>query len=1095
MMNFIETASAAATDSLDSFAAYASDTRLYEFTLRDSDDLAPWLDHGGLLVAAFVSQDSLHQVAHTDLLVLSRRPDLPLTRLTTRIATLHISQADASRTHITGLISQAEYLGSDGGLTRYRIRMTPWPDMLDQITHSRVWQEQPVNAIIDSIFADYAPHAHWQWSSDTEPVLRQLPVRSYCVQYRETDLDFVSRLLAEDGFSWRIDQDAPNAPSGHSLVIFADSTQTDACPANPDNGVSGLRYAGTGSQQQTDSITRLAVAHSLQPARLTLASFDYKAKAVGSASTPSDIGLGGKYYSQLPPVEHYDHPGQYAFTDRTDADRQAVLRMQAFETRQQRWQGQSTVRSLRAGQRFNIDGNPRPGTAAAPGALIATQVIQLGINNLPNAAGNQLARSFGPLTGWLRDTLCGPQQDGNAPTSPADTAPAEPGKLVATAQRLGYANAFTAIDAARPWRAQISPRLHDPSAADGSQTARIVGFDSNTDATAAQPGDDEICCDALGRVRIRFHWQDPLDTSGSRASCWVRVAQQSAGGGMGSQFLPRIGQEVQVQFCEDDIDRPIVIGAHYNGQGEAGTPATPGGALVDPDTSAYAQASDTSPSAQSNLTNGNAPAWHGAGSDPDTHNNVAAQWGIRSREYSGTGYNQLVFDDSDNQGRIQLKTTQSGTELSLGHLIHSADNHRGSYRGQGIELRTDAWGALRAGAGWLITSYGINHSASQRQTAGDIPASYGLLNTADTLGKSLSQLADSHQSVGIAALKGSYKAAASTLNASAAPIPALAKVMQGMVDGKQLDSAQSDAAAQNTQVTDQHLPHHTDPIISIMAKNDMSLTARQSLQLNAGETLNILNAADSQYTTGGLFRIHSGQAIGLTAGGMKRNATAGIQLIAAQGDTTIQAHNDSISLKAKANLDIKSAHANIDLAAATSITLRTAGGAGITITGGNITAACPGKLTVQAGQHEMAGGTSLNYALVTLPDAKWMNKQSVRFCFEGSDELVTDMALVGKPYKIVDADGGVLAAGNISKDGRMPRIMADSNKVLNIEIGQNKWQKSLIEVSSINENELTNDDIPVEYDPYMSLLQKDQNEAILNEDQLVALVGNVQGEA
>ncbi|MDR3391952.1 MAG: type VI secretion system Vgr family protein [Sulfuriferula sp.] len=1017
MMNFMETASAAV---IDSFAAYASDTRLYEFTLRDSDDLAPWLDHGGLLVAAFVSQDSLHQVPYTDLLVLSRRTDLPLTRLITRIATLHISQADASRTHITGLISNAICLGSDGGLTRYQLRMTPWLDMLSQVTHSRVWQDQPVNAIIDSVFADYAPHAHWQWSGDTGTVLRQLPPRSYCVQYRETDLDFVSRLLSEDGFSWRIEHDAPNAPSGHSLVIFADSTQTDACPTNSDNGQSGLRYAGTGSQQQTDSITRLAVAHSLQPARLTLASYDYKAKAISNASTPSDIGLGGKYYSQLPPVEHYDYPGQYAFTDRTDADRQAVLRMQAHEIRQQRWQGQSTVRSLRAGQRFNIDGNPRPGTAAIPDALIATQIIQLGINNLPNAAGNHLARSFGPLTGWLRDTLCGSQQDGNAPTSPSDTAPAEPGKLVATAQRLGYANAFTVIPATRPWRAQVSQRLNDPSATDGSQTARIVGFDSNTDATAAQPGDDEICCDVLGRVRIRFHWQDPLDTANNRASCWVRVAQRSAGGGMGSQFLPRIGQEVQIQFIEDDINRPLIVGALYNGQGEAGTPATPGGALLDPDTSAYTQASDTSASAQGNLTNGNAPAWHGAGNSADTHNNAAAQWGLRSQEYAGSGYNQLVFDDSDNQGRIQLKTTQSGTELSLGHLIHSADNYRGSFRGNGIELRTDAWGSLRAGNGWLITSYGINHSASQRQTAGDVPASYGLLNTANTLGASLSQLADTHLGVSIAALKGSYKAAASALNESAAPIPALAKVMQGMVDGKQLDSAQSDAAAQNTQVTDQHLPHHTDPIISLIAKNDLSLTARQDMQMHAGETLNLLNADDSQHTTGGVWRIHSGQAIGLTAGGMKRNATAGIQLIAAQGDTTIQAHNDAISLKAKANLDIKSAQTNIDLAAATDITLRTAGGAGITIAGGNITVQCPGKLTVQAGQKSFMGGTSANYALPEMPHGKLY---SAAYQVNGEDSK----PLAGTQY-MMKLPNGEVHYGITDKQGNSRTAYSDSEK-------------------------------------------------------------------
>jgi uncharacterized protein involved in type VI secretion and phage assembly len=76
--------------------------------------------------------------------------------------------------------------------------------------------------------------------------------------------------------------------------------------------------------------------------------------------------------------------------------------------------------------------------------------------------------------------------------------------------------------------------------AHGSQSAIVVGPDGDVHPNGA----DEIYCDRLGRVRIRFHWQE------DDASCWVRVAQRSAGGGMGSQFLPRIGQEVLVKFIE-----------------------------------------------------------------------------------------------------------------------------------------------------------------------------------------------------------------------------------------------------------------------------------------------------------------------------------------------------------------------------------------------------------------------------------------------------------------------------------------------------------------------------------------------------------------
>lgn len=953
-------------------ANYSSDTRLYEFTFANTDDLTPWLDNGGLLVAAFSSTDSLHSIPHTDVLVLSRRPDLPLHLVTGRAATLHISLANASRSQINGFITDIQHLGSDGGLTRYQLRLSPWLDDLRHATHSRVWQEQSVQAIVDSMFADYVPRAYWHWSNDALSLLSALPVRSYCVQYRESDLEFVTRLLAEDGLSWRVDQCDVDAPEGHTLVLFANSTEVSACSPVPFSPAAGLRFAGTGSQQQADSVTALSVTQGLLPARVTLASFDYKAKSVVTSSVPTQLDVGGAQFKQLPPLEQYDVPGMYAFSQSDEAQRHATLRIQALEARQQVWSGLSTVRSLRAGLRFEIDEHPRVGAPGTPDAWVSTQVVQLGINNLPYAT--HAASMLPSLTAWL-DAQLGDMDAGAIDnTDPLTAALASNTRtaLIATVQRSGYANAFTALPASRPWRPWQSRGLHVLPTEFGSQTARVVGFegagDKRSSSTSTLLGNDEICCDALGRVRIRFHWQDALDSVGNHASCWVRVAQHSAGGGMGSQFLPRIGQEVQVQFMEGDVNRPVIIGALYFGQGEAGVPATPAGSLVDADISALGQATDHSVSAQANLTAGNAPVWHGAGSATDAHNNAAAQWGIRSQEYSGSGYNQLVFDDSDSAGRIQLKTTQSGTELNLGHLVHTADNYRGNFRGKGVELRTDAWGSLRAGAGWLVTSYGVSHSASLRQTAGDVPASYGLLNTANKLGASLSQLADSHLSVGITALKGSSQPNASALNDHAAPIPALSQIMQGMVDGRQLDSAFDDAAAHNTQTTDQHLPHPTDPVISIIAKNDLSITARQSVQFNAGETLNILNAADSQHITGGTWRVHSGQAIGLTAGGLKQNTTAGMQLIAAQGDTTIQAHNDSISLKAKNNLDIKSAHASIDFAAATDITLRTAGGASIKIAGGNITVQCPGKILVQAGQKSFTGGTSMNVSLPQFPN-------------------------------------------------------------------------------------------------------------------------------
>jgi type VI secretion system secreted protein VgrG len=113
--------------------------------------------------------------------------------------------------------------------------------------------------------------------------------------------------------------------------------------------------------------------------------------------------------------------------------------------------------------------------------------------------------------------------------------------MIKQAHSTGYANRFDMMDATLPWRppmldasgAMLLPRATAP----GSQSAIVVGPDGQTSASGA----DELYCDKLGRVRIRFHWQGDQDDA--NASCWVRVAQRSAGGGMGAQFLPRIGQE------------------------------------------------------------------------------------------------------------------------------------------------------------------------------------------------------------------------------------------------------------------------------------------------------------------------------------------------------------------------------------------------------------------------------------------------------------------------------------------------------------------------------------------------------------------------
>lgn len=913
-------------------AEFSSRSRLYELAIGEGD-AGPAA--GSLLVEAFFACDALQEIGYRDLIVLSTSDRIDASDLLGQPAQLAISLADGSRSQFGGEISEVAMLGSDGGLARYRLRIQPWIWRLGQVRNSRVWQDKSVIDIVDAVFTAYQPQARWRWSSDTSSFMARAMPRSYCCQYRETDLAFIQRLLAEEGLSWRCEED------GAGIVLFADSTWAGAVP---DDASGTVRFHGAGPSEASDTVQSMTAERRLHASLTTVLSANYKARQTVAGSAPTHDRQNGK----LPPLECFDVPGQYAYANREQAERHADMQMQREEARAALWHGRSTVRTLRAGTRLSVLGLPLERCRNTDFTLL--RVLSVGVNNMPPPASYALAELFGPIPELLDEI------------TPHDV-PDDFALATAQARKTGYANCFDAIPSDLPWRPALDTndsRQRVRPTAHGTQTAIVVGADGND-----QPdGADELYCDRLGRVRIRFHWQD----SGN-ATCWVRVAQRAAGAGMGCQFLPRIGQEVLVQFLENDIDRPIIIGALYNGQGEGGIAPTPGGMRVaasrpDP----FAGAHDHAPSAQGNLTGGNSPLWHGASSDSAGHRNAAAQWGIRSKEFGGAGYSQLLFDDTDGQGRVQLRCTHAASELNLGYLIHAADNYRGSFRGLGAELRTDAYGAVRAGRGLLVSSYKIDHNAAQRDAAGENAAGVALLGAATKLAQSLSSAAVTHQTVGLAAHLGAARANLSVLDEKAAPLKALLTAASGMVGTDSLESATADAGAKATGGGQGKTPHPTDPIIAITAKDGFGAVAAQSLQLANGECVALVSGQDAQFVSAGQMRVHSGQAIGVLGGAVKAGEGGlGLQLIAAKDAIDIQAQADELKVQARDEINVVSAHAHIDWAAAKKISLSTAGGANITIEGGNITVQCPGKIKVHAGKKNFMGPVKASYPIPTMP--------------------------------------------------------------------------------------------------------------------------------
>jgi type VI secretion system secreted protein VgrG len=197
------------------------------------------------------------------------------------------------------------------------------------------------------------------------------------------------------------------------------------------------------------------------------------------------------------------------------------------------------------------------------------------------------------------------------------------------------------------------------------QTRFVPGFQHKKNrvealqsAIVTGPEGEEVHCDKYGRVKVQFHW-DRLGQHDENATCWVRVADAWAGENFGFIQLPRIGQEVMVEFMEGDPDRPVITGRVYNEL--------------------------------------KMPPWQ----LPEQK----TLSGIQSREFKGDKRNQLVLDDTQNQVQAQLSSDHNLSQLNLGYITR-VNHHEGrtDFRGEGFELRTDGWGVMRAAKGMVLTT-------------------------------------------------------------------------------------------------------------------------------------------------------------------------------------------------------------------------------------------------------------------------------------------------------------------------------------------------------------------------------------------------------
>jgi type VI secretion system secreted protein VgrG len=256
-----------------------------------------------------------------------------------------------------GYLTAVDALGGDGGLARYRLHLQPWLAALGLRRDSFVYAAKSVQDIVSEVFADHTT------ASFTFEVTQELPVRPTCVQYRESDLAFVMRLLTEEGLSFRFEHEQTKdgesggassnnsnntTSSHHRLVIF------DREARSPDCALPEIRFHRVDATEQQDAITAWSSKRQLVSNAVTLNAWDASVLQAPTGSTQSALAMG-----DVPVLEHYDGAGSQRYANNAAAARRAENQLVAFESRIKRYNAGGSVRQLGAGERFTLTQHDR----------------------------------------------------------------------------------------------------------------------------------------------------------------------------------------------------------------------------------------------------------------------------------------------------------------------------------------------------------------------------------------------------------------------------------------------------------------------------------------------------------------------------------------------------------------------------------------------------------------------------------------------------------------------------------------------------------------------------------------------------------------
>jgi type VI secretion system secreted protein VgrG len=442
------------------------------------------LGKDALLLVSFAVQESISRLFRISAQLYSENGSIDFAKIIGQRVSISLKLADGSKRYFNGFVSRFAQVGLDKRFTHYHAEIVPWLWFLTRRADCRIFQNMTIPDIVTKVFKD---RSFGDFRNSLQGDFEQ---REYCVQYRETDFNFVSRLMEQYGIFYFFEHEKDK----HTLVMGNKTSVHKPCPSQ-----SKIRLdftAGVYSKDE-DFIGTWNLEQELRPGKYALTDYNFETPSTSLLANDETIFKVGGNDS----YEVFDYPGEY--TKKAEGESRTQIRMQEEEAGHLVGVGGGNVRTFTSGYRFDLSGHARSDQNQA---YLLTEVQHTA------SVGSSYSGSEGQSEEF-------------------------------------YSNNFRCI----PYSVLFRPQRSTPRPfVQGPQTAVVTGKSG-----------EEIWTDKYGRVKVQFFW-DREGKRDEKSSCWIRVSQPWAGKAWGAINIPRMGQEVIVDFLEGDPDRPLITGRVYN---------------------------------------------------------------------------------------------------------------------------------------------------------------------------------------------------------------------------------------------------------------------------------------------------------------------------------------------------------------------------------------------------------------------------------------------------------------------------------------------------------------------------------------------------